>query len=82
MSKQITQLSVSLKTINDIFVYAKEIIKSIERSPDSDPICQIKVNNDVNNNKSLQEPKKCNFRIKSCNYFFRIIKRRTKESKK
>ena len=46
MSKNInkTQLSVSLNTIKDIFIYANEIIKAVEGSPDSDPICEIRVN--------------------------------------
>lgn len=49
------QLVSTIKSINDIFVNANEIIKSVQLSQDNDPICEISISENKSETMSLNE---------------------------
>ena len=49
------QLVSTIKSINDIFVNANEIIKSVQLSQDNDPICEISISENKSETMNLNE---------------------------
>ena len=66
----------SIKTINDVFVYANDIIKNVEKSTDFDPICKI----EINGNNTNCEPKNVISGSKAVTTFLELLREGQKKA--
>jgi len=73
------ELASSIKTITDVFVYANKIIKTVQKSIDTDPICCIEINK--TNDKTVElEPKNVISGSKAVTTFLELLRQEQKQA--